>query len=337
MKFNRFIYLLGVMVLLVSIVGCGKASQEGKSPAAKEQSSVIILKAAHITAPNSNYQTAMVKFAELVGKKSNGKIKVDVYHSGQLGQERELVEGLQMGSVDVAVTSVAPMSNFVPEFKLFDLPYLFRDEKHAAAVSDGPIGQKMSEKLQAKGIVGLGFWDVGFRQFITKSPVKSLADAKGKKIRVMESPMFMATFSSMGTIPTPMNFGEIYTGLQQGTIDGIDVPIMTCYTSGFHPVAKSVSLTKHVFGIAPFMMSKKSYDKLTPELQKVIMEASREATDFARSERERIEKESRQAMEKEGVKFYDIDAAEWVKACEPVYEKFSKELPMDIVNQIRKS
>ncbi len=212
---------LAVIVAMLAVAGCGKSATPAKpeaspaTPAAPAQpAQKVVLKAAHVLANTSHYQIGMEKFASLVSAKTNGAVEIQISANGILGSERDMVEGMQMGTLDIGLASTAPIGQFSPSMMLFDLPFLFRDGNHAWKVADGPIGDKMFADLEKKGIVGLAYWENGFRHVFTRNKEsKSPDDIKGLKIRTMENPVHVASFKAMGAVPTPMAWGEVFTGL----------------------------------------------------------------------------------------------------------------------------
>jgi len=207
-----------VLSIIISISLILSAGWAGSSWA---QEKPLSLKLGHAVAPVHPYHLGAVKFSELVAQRTGGKVKIDVYPSTQLGNERDMVEGLQLGTIDLVVTSTGPVGGFVPKMFVVDLPFLFRDRDHAYKVLDGPIGRDLLSALSAKSIRGLAFWENGFRQITNNlRPIEKPTDLKGVKIRTMENKVHLAAFRAFGASPTPMAWSEVYTALQQRTIDG---------------------------------------------------------------------------------------------------------------------
>lgn len=217
------------LVMLVSLLaGCARggatATSAGGSAAQSNSSAssgtTYKIRVGHVLASEHPYTGGLKKFAELVSEKTNGAVTVDVFSDAQLGNERDMVEGLQLGTLEMALVSTAPLSGFTDDFLVFDLPYIFTDTKTARACVDSEIGSKMLDSLSTQGIKGLVFFENGFRNVTnSKRPIVHPSDLKGIKIRTMENDIQMATFSAMGADPTPMAFGELFTALQQKTID----------------------------------------------------------------------------------------------------------------------
>lgn len=214
---------------------------------------------------------------ELVNEKSGGTLQVEVHTDGTLGQEREMMESLQIGNLDLALVSTAPISNFYSQMSVLDMPYLFDSKAHAYAVLDGEIGQSLFDGLESQGMVGLTYMENGFRNVFSTKPITKPADLKGVKIRIMENQIQTATFSALNAIVTNMASGEVYTGLQQGTIDAAENAICAYYSSAYYEVCKELSLTEHFYGATALLMSKKVFASLTEEQQTILKEAAAEA------------------------------------------------------------
>jgi tripartite ATP-independent transporter DctP family solute receptor len=202
-------------------------------------------------AQNSHYGVAIDTFAKELEKRTNGRFKVQNFYSGALGAERESIEGVQLGTLDLTMTSTGPVPNFVPEVAILDIPFLFRDYAHARAVLDGPIGTDLLKKFDAKGITALAWGENGFRHMTNnKRPINSPDDLKGLKMRTMENPIHIQAYKQFGILPTPMAFTEVFTALQQGTVDGQENPLSVISAGKLGQVQKHVSLTGHVYSPA---------------------------------------------------------------------------------------
>jgi tripartite ATP-independent transporter DctP family solute receptor len=236
----------------------------------------ISLKLGHTGAPNHHYNLTCEKFAEAVNKKSNGEIEIKLFPSDQLGNQRQLVEGAQLGTVDMVLTSDSQLSSFIDVFGVLNLPFLFRDIDHVAKTMDGKEGEVFSKEAEKKGIVILGYWENGFRHVSnSKRPIEKLEDLKGLKIRTPNSQVTLASFKALGALPTPMSFGEIYSALQLGTVDGQENPIAHILTQKWYEVQKYFSLTSHQHNVEPLCMSKIVFDSLKPEYQKILREEAK--------------------------------------------------------------
>lgn len=329
--FKTVILLVSITIGLSAFFGYQQASASGTSAS----SQTIVLKAGVVIDPTHPYSLGIIKFGDIVSQKTNGKIKVQLYHSSQLGNERDLVEGLSMGSVDIAAVSSAPVSSFVPKIAVFDLPYLFGSREQAYKVMDGPIGAQFFKELAAKKIVGLGWFENGFREITnSKRPINKPEDLKGLKIRVMESPVSIATFNAVGANATPMAWGEVFTALQQRTIDGQENPLPVIYTQRLYEVQKYLSLTDHFYSPALFLMSQATFSRLSAEEQRIVLDAAKEATAYEREVSKRQAEDFLDKCKEEGMIVNEVDKSAFAKAMEPVYARFEGQFG-ELVEAIR--
>jgi len=337
--FKKFGIFLLVFILVLSVTACGeKAAEEPageEAPAEEPVAETITLKAGITINQDHPYYFGIERFGEIVNEKTDGRITVEIYHSGQLGGERDLIEGLRMGSVDMAAVSSAPVSSFVPKIAVFDLPYLFTSREMAYKVMDGPVGEMFFEELAAQKIKGLGWFENGFRDITNnKRPIYTPEDLKGIKIRVMESPVPIATFNVAGANPTPMAWGEVFTALQQGTIDAQENPLPVIYTQKLYEVQKYLSLTDHFYAPALFIMSGDLFNSLSAEDQALFMEAAAEATAYEREVSLQQAEDYVDLCIEEGMEVNEVDKSLFVEAMAPVYEQFEKELGKDLIDEI---
>jgi TRAP-type transport system periplasmic protein len=263
------------------------------------------------------------RVAELVAERSGGRLQIEVFPNRQLGEEREMVEGLQLGTVDIAAVSTGPLGGFVPQINVIDLPFLFRDAEHAFAVFDGPIGEELLEAFSDVGIVGVAFWENGWRHLTTKRAVEQPADLRGVKIRTMENVVHMDAFSALGAGPIPMVWGEVYTSLQQGVIDAQENPITVIYTNALWEVQDFVALTGHVYGAHLVLVSERTLARLPADLQEMLLETIREVSDFQRAKSAELEAEMTEALRAEGMEVVEVDTAPFRDATATVLTKYS--------------
>src|SRR5690242_17396165 len=277
-------------------------------------------------AQNSHYGVAIDTFAREVERRTGGRYKVQTFYSGALGAERESVEGVQLGTLDLTLTSTGPLPNFVPELAILDIPFLFRDYAHARAVLDGPIGTELLAKFPAQGMIGLAWAENGFRHMTnSRRPVNGPDDLRGLKMRTMENPIHIEAYRQFGILPTPMAFTEVFTALQQGTVDGQENPLSVITAAKLEQVQKYLSLTGHVYYPALILMNKAQFDKLSPADKRARIDAGREAVELNRA---RIGEDERRAVggvRSEGMAIvYALEKAECQAALGPVYGGFSK-------------
>mgnify|MGYP000491070716 CR=1 FL=1 len=234
--------------------------------------------------PDSHPQTLGArKFAELVEQKSKGRIKISVYSGAQLGSDQQMQAALRGGTQEFTAPSTATLANLVKEFGVFGLPFSFANEKQAYAVFDGPFGQSILAKLADKDIIGLAYWENGWRDVTnSRAPVKTPADLKGLKIRTNNSPMNIAAFKVFGANPIPMPFAEVYTGLETRTIDAQEHPINVVWSAKFFEVQKYLSLTHHAYSPLLVVINKAKFDGLSPEFQQALVSSAQEAGNYQR-------------------------------------------------------
>lgn len=277
-------------------------------------------------------------FKELVEDRSDGEIEVNLYHSSQLGDDREMMEALQMGTQQVTCPSTAPIASFVNGFKVFDLPFLFPTHEAADYVLDGPVGQDLLKQLEDEGLVGLAYWENGYRQLTnSQTAVESPEDVEGLKIRTMENPMHLAAWEEMGANPTPMAFGELFSAMQQGVVDGQENPWGTIYLQNFFEVQDYATNTGHVYSPFVLMMSKQFYDKLPSDLQTVVKEAAVEAKDHNRKTNREMNAEYLEELKDvmEVTTLTPEQKAEFQEAVQPVYDEFKEEIGADLVEDVQ--
>lgn len=303
--------------------------------AAQAQQSVVI---GHALSPTSHYGVGADAFIAALEELSGGAFTGEQAPAGQLGGERDMIEGLQIGSLDLVITSTGPLGNFVPEVLALDLPFLFRDYAHARSVLDGEIGQELLTAIGQNDLVGLAWSENGFRH-VTNSqrPVNIPQDLEGLKLRTMENAVHMAAFQGMGAAPTPMAFPEVFGALQQGVVDGQENPITVITASRFWEVQGYVTLTGHVYSPAVVLASPILFDGLTDEQKGWFMEAARRSAAATRAEVDRLEAEGVALMRENGMEVItEIDRAPFqalaAEAAWPVYtDRFGSALIERIV------
>ncbi|TMG98678.1 MAG: DctP family TRAP transporter solute-binding subunit [Betaproteobacteria bacterium] len=288
-------------------------------------------------AQNSHYGVAIDAFAREVEKRTNGRYKIQNFYAGALGAERESIEGIQLGTLDLTMTSTGPVPNFVPEVAILDIPFLFHDYAHARAVLDGPIGQDLLTKFDAKGIKALAWGENGFRHMTNnKHPVNTPDDLRGLKMRTMENPIHIEAYRQFGILPTPMAFTEVFTALQQGTVDGQENPLSVITAAKLEQVQKYLSLTGHVYSPALILMSKAQWDKLSAADQQAFSAAAREAVKANRARIDEDEKRAVGDLRAKGMAVVDtLDKTKFQAALKPVYDDFSKRFGQENIDKIK--
>jgi TRAP-type transport system periplasmic protein len=284
----------------------------------------ITLQMGHGAQASHPTQFGCERVAELVAERSGGRLQIEVFPNRQLGEEREMVEGLQLGTVDITVVSTGPLGGFVPQINVIDLPFLFRDADHAFAVFDGPIGDELLAAFDDVGIEAVAFWENGWRHLTAKRLVEEPDDLSGIKIRTMENVVHMDAFSALGAGPIPMVWGEVYTSLQQGVIDAQENPITVIYTNALWEVQDYVILTGHVYGAHLVLVSQRTLDRLPEDLQEILLDAIREVSDYQRAKSVELEAEMTEMLRTEGMEVVAIDTAPFRAATASVLEKYSE-------------
>jgi tripartite ATP-independent transporter DctP family solute receptor len=321
-KFNPFI--LAVLIVLLTML-----------PAQAKTT----LKLATVTPDHHAYTRGAQEFARLVAEGTNGEVVVKVYGGGQLGKgERELLEGLQLGTIDLAVTATGPVSNFSADMGVVDLPFLFTSNEHVDQVLDGPIGRSLLDGLEKANIKGLAFFENGFRNFTnSQRSLLNPEDFKGLKFRTMENPVHLASVRQLGAQAVPMSWGEVYTSLQTGVIDGQENPVAIVYAFKLSEVQNYLSLTGHFYSPAPLSMSFKKFKALKPEYQQALLDAALKAAAYERKLIRDNEAKQLAALKEQGMVVSDVDKAVFVEAMAPVYEQFGKKYPgwQAVLKQIR--
>ncbi len=289
------------------------------------------LKLGHSVPTTHPYHLGAEKFKEMVEKETNGAVSIRLFPNNQLGSgERDLLEGMQLGTVDLVVSSTGPMSGFEKKFMLFDFPFLFRDKNHAYKTLDGPTGQYVMGLLEKKGIKGLAWYENGFRHFTnSKCAVETPEDVKGLKLRTMENKVHMAIWKALEADPTPMAWGELFTALQQGVVDGQENPIPIIYTAKLYEVQKHVALTGHVFSPSMLLISKRVWDKMPEEYWDILLHAAQESAVFERSEITRMEDEQVAKLKELGMAVTYPDKEPFLKKTKVVYDQFREQLGDD--------
>lgn len=280
---------------------------------------------------------SMQYFADLVYENSGGRIQIDLYHSSQLGDDREMTEALQMGVQDFTCPSTAPLAGFVSGFKVFDLPFLFPTEEAADYVLDSEIGDALLAELEGIGLVGLAWWENGFRHLTNRvRPVETPADMAGLRVRTMENPIHLAAFRAMGANPTPMAFGELFSAMQQGVVDGQENPFGTIYLQNYPEVQDYVSDTGHIYSPFVLLLSQMTWNRLPADLQEVLVDAAEQAKwhnrDLNREwnamyaeELDKVMNLSRLTMEQK---------AAFQEATMPVWEQYADEIGQDLIDAV---
>ncbi|GEO42379.1 ABC transporter substrate-binding protein [Skermanella aerolata] len=278
------------------------------------------------------------KFADIVAEKSGGKMKSKIFPGGTLGGDAQVISSLQGGTIDMTVVSTGLLSTMIKEYGVFYLPLMFDDVRVADAVVDGPVGTKLLEKLPEKGLVGLGYWEHGYRDTTnSKHPITKWEDMQGLKIRVIQIPIFVDIFNGVGANAVPMPFTELYTALEQKAVDGQETALPTIETAKFDEVQKYLTTTHHVYDPLVVLFSKKTWDKLSADERQILTDAAKEATPYQRELNRQREVEMLKAVQAKGMVVTDMSKEERARMrqhLQPVTDKYTQEVGADLVKEI---
>jgi C4-dicarboxylate-binding protein DctP len=302
----------------------------------------IIIKFSHVVAVDTPKGRAAEKFKELAGNYVGGKIKVEVYPSSQLYKDKEEMEALQLGAVQMLAPSLAKFGPLgAKEFEVFDFPCLFPDKDGLHKVTQGPIGKQLLDKLDSKGIVGLAYWDNGFKIFSSNKPVKTPEDFKGQKLRIQSSKVLDAQMRSLGSIPQVMAFSEVYQALQTGVVDGTENPPSNMYTQKMHEVQKFANISNHGYLGYAVIVNKKFWEGLPADVRTGLEKAMKEATVYANEVAGKDNEEGLAAMKASGkTEFFQPTTAEREALCkvmEPVYDQMGDRVGKELITTIQKA
>ena len=290
---------------------------------------VMKMKLATVVVPHHAYNEGAREFARRIKEATGGAIDIRVFPGGQLGKgERELLEGMQMGAIDLAVTATGPVSGFSQSMMVLDLPFLFRDYPHVDAVLDGPVGRKLLDDLEKAKLKGLSFFENGFRNFTNSvRPLLKPEDFKGLKFRTMENPVHLASVRELGAQAVPMSWGEVYTSLQTKVIDGQENPVAIIHSYKLNEVQKYLSLTGHFYSPAPLTMGLRQFTSLKPEWQRLFITTAVEVTAYERKIIRDNEQKQTRDLKAWGMDVRTVDKGIFFRAMKPVYAKFIKQYP----------
>lgn len=330
-----------VMACMVILAGCGSGKEEGASDTSEPQPEKITLIAAHVLAPSHHYQAGFEKMNEIMKEKSNGQMELRIHPSAELGEEEEEIESLQMGTIDLSTVSAAPMTGFVKEYMACDLPFMFASPEEAYAFYDGPIGDELLKLTEPIGLIGLAWWENGFRNFTNDvRPIVTPQDMKGLKMRTMNSPVHMASVNALGATATPIPFGELYSALQQGVVDGEENPVANIHANKFYEVQKYVTISRHFYDPSPLFISAKTWEKLTDEQKQIIKDAAIEARDYSRKVANESEAGLIEEIKAAGTEVIEL-TPEQIKAFQDatkdVYKAFEDKIGLEFLQKFLKA
>ncbi|HYF85431.1 TRAP transporter substrate-binding protein [Azospirillum sp.] len=328
-----------VKLLCAAAVGCMMSAPMALSTAwAQDQ---IVIKFSHVVAPETPKGKGAEKFKELAEKATNGKVKVEVYPNSQLYKDKEELEALQLGAVQMLAPSLAKFGPLgAKEFEVFDLPYIFPNKDVLRRVTEGPIGKQLFQKLETKGIIGLAYWDNGFKIMSANKPVTKPEDVKGLKMRIQSSKVLDAQMRALGALPQVMAFSEVYQALQTGVVDGTENPPSNMYTQKMHEVQKNATLTDHGYLGYAVIVNKKFWEGLPADVRTGLEGAMKEATAYANDIAQNENDVSLAQMKASGKTAFHTQTKEereaWIKALKPVHKDAESRVGKDLIESIYK-
>lgn len=296
----------------------------------------MTLKFHHDLPEDSAQHVAAEKFRDLVAERTNGKIEVKIFPNNSLADDVQAAQQMQFGAIEGGIIPTAKLSNFQPAMQLPDLPFIFPSPEVAHAFLDSEVGDELLTTLDQIGLKGVTFWESGFKQFTCNNAIATPADFDGRKVRVMESPIIIAQFRSMGSTPVPIAFSETYTALQQGVVDCQENPLVSIVNMKFHEVQSHVVISNHAYLGYAFVFSKKWFDRLDEETQKILMDSAREVTDFQREETARREARYIEIIENSSAKLStlpDENRGSFEEATRAVHEEFRGQIGTDLLDK----
>ena len=297
------------------------------------------LKLGHVAPTDEPYHQAAEKFAELVSKNTGGSVQIQIFPNSLLGGQRELLEGLQLGSVDITLTTAAVLSSFLPKTQVIELPFMFRDREHVYKVVDGPLAKEIYDGDEKKKMKVIDTWENGFRNITNNvRAIEKPEDMKGVKIRVMENKMYIEMFKALGANPTPMARGELFTGLQTKVVDGQENPLGQIYTSRFYEVQKYATLSGHTYSPEVVVFSLATWKKIPAKYQEEILKASAEARKFNRELSAKMDKEYVGKLKEKGMTVTALTPQQILPFQEkmmPVWDQFADKIGKDLIQKIK--
>lgn len=329
MKTSNLAIALVIGMALPMTVSAAGGAEQGKGP--------IVLKLSHPSALTHPYNTAAEMFKKIVEEKTKGKYKIQIFPLNQLGSQEEVTEAAQLGTIDLVVTSDDKLMSLVPEFGALGMPFLFRDFDHVYKTLNGEVGELLSKKLEAKNIVVVSWLENGFRHITNnRGPINTPADLKGLKIRVSTSKPNMELFNDCGAAATNISFSELYSALQLKTVDAQENPFTNILDKKFYEVQKYLTVSGHVHTSEPMIMSKKSFDRLTPEEQKIFMEAGKEISKWSFENAKENSAAELQKLKDLGMQVNTIDQSLFAAETKQVYDKYGAQFK-DLIDMIKKN
>ncbi len=335
---QRVQMLISIILISAALIACGSSetdSTTGSVESANNNDSgseeQLVLKLAHILPETHALHRGTVKFAETLNELSEGQIEVEIYSNGVMGYERDIVEAMQIGSLDFVTVTSAITGTFNDDYNVFSLPFLFDNYEHMFRVIDHPsVAEVLHPKLIEAGIRPLPYWVTGARSYYGPTEVKSIEDLQGLQVRSMEDSTIVRTWEMLGASPTVLPFGEVYNGLQTGLIDGAEGTISSFISSNFYESAPNVSMIEYIFGVQNFNIAEQTWQKLNDEQRQWVEEAARIAADYQREDTMKEEKGLVERLEELDVNVSFPDIEPFREAIAPIYEDYREEVDPEV-------
>lgn len=331
-------WLLPIAGLLVSSALVGCSSDEASSEGGEETYEIQV---AHLVSEEQSTHVALESFIERVEERSDGQLQIEAYPNGSLyASDREAIEAVQMGNLEMTIPAVAPLSGFNSKFMVFDLPFLFKTKEAAYSALDGELGESLLKDLEDEGFKGLAFGENGFRHILNnEGPIETPSDLEGLKLRTMENPVHTDTFNALGANASPFAFGELYTSLQQGTYDAMESPVSLVYTNKFYEVQDYLTVSGHFYAATILLTNKEFMDSLPEELQTILQEEAETYRDEQRKlASEQDEQFLKELQENEGLKVNELTPEQkekFIEATQSVYDEYEDEIGADLIEQAK--
>lgn len=344
MKKRALSLLLAAVLMVTCMAGCGsntatssqsdQNAQDTTTDSSSDDASIVIM-VGHSAQSTEPYQLGLEAMDEKLQELTDGKVKLEIYPNCTLGSEREMVESVQAGNLQMCIAPTAVLSNFDENFKIFDLPYLFTSRDHAYKVWDSDLGQQIASTLTDKNMKLLSYYEAGVRHLMTKTPVNSIDDLKGLKIRTMENDIHLAAWTAFGANPTPMAYNELYTALEQGVVDGAEAANTNYYSQAFYEVSNNWAQISWLIMGCGLVVNQEWYDSLDADIQDAIVEAAAYSAGIEREDYQTLDKECYDKLVEAGVNVTEPDLEPFKTAAKQVWEQYADEVGgMDLINQI---
>jgi len=310
------------VILILAVVGSLQAEE-------------LVFKLGHVLPADHDWGICSLGFAEEVTRKTEGRVTIEVYHNAQLGNEKDMVEGLQLGTLQMGLIGGDAFQTLEPKMGIQELPYAWEDHFHAYRAFDGELGDKLLDLIAKKGIIGLYWWENGFRNITnTQKPINIPEDLKGLKLRVTPSKMRLDTFNTLEALPVPIPFSELYSALQQGVVDGQENPLAIIYSNHFYEVQKYLSMTGHIWGNAVLVISEKDWNKVSSEDKLIIEETAKKWGDEQRKMVRDAEGNLKQKLVEKGMIVNEVDKDPFIAKVQPVWKEYEEIFGKDFIELI---